>query len=413
MCFSVFMVLSSWFLVFGSWFLVLGLGFIPWLLVSGWRGLSAVFLILCIFAQGVGQRLTDTRIFLPFVVEPFRIILAAIMAKQTNSQRRVGVSRVAEWRVGRLISIIASGKYPNCQTLAREIEVSPKTIQRDLDHMRDQKMLPLEYDDKKHGFYFSRPVREFAPMQLSRGELVALFVAQKALEPLRGTRLQKLVAESVNKIASACPESVTMHWQDMDEAYSVKAAGVLAADALIFSSLLEAVMNHREVTFDYQKPQGRKPEQRRVQPYHVGQLQNGWYLIAHDLARKDLRKFALQRMSGLVILKTRFERDPKFSIRDHLNGGFGVWSYAAGAACFEVRIRFTGWAARYVAERPWHASQSIKPISDDGGEIEFRAEVAGLEEITRWVLSYGRHAKVLAPKKLRDAVHAEARAMLE
>ncbi len=335
------------------------------------------------------------------------------MAKQTSTKRRVGVSRVAEWRVGRIISIIASGKFPNCQTLAREIEVSPKTIQRDLDHMRDQKEIPLEYDNKKHGYWFSRPVSEFAPMQLSRGELVALFVAQKALEPLRGTRLQKLVAESVNKIASACPESVTMHWQDMDEAYSVKTTGVLAADALIFASLLEAVMNHREVTFDYHKLEGRRKEHRRVQPYQVGQLQSGWYLIAHDLARKELRKFALQRLSGLEVLKARFVRDPTFNIRDYLSSGFGVWSYGGDAERFEVCIRFTGWAARYVAERQWHASQSITPLKDDGSEIEFRAELAGLEEITRWVLGHGRHAKVLAPTKLRDAVHAEARAMLE
>ncbi len=335
------------------------------------------------------------------------------MAKQSSTKRRVGVSRVAEWRVGRIISIIASGKYPNCRTLAREIEVSPKTIQRDLDHMRNQKNLPLEYDDKRHGYCFSRPVSEFAPMQLSRGELVALFVAQKALEPLRGTRLQKLVAESVNKIARACPESVTMHWQDMDEAYSVKAAGVLAADTRIFASLLEAVMNHREVTFDYHKLEGSRKEHRHVQPYHVGQLQSGWYLMGHDLARKELRTFALQRMSRLASLRTRFERDPRFSAREYLSSGFGVWSYVPDAERFEVRIRFTGWAGRYVAERQWHPSQSITPMKADTREIEFRAELAGLEEITRWVLGFGRHAQVLSPKKLRDAVRAEARAMLE
>ncbi len=63
---------------------------------------------------------------------------------------------------------------------------------------------------------------------------MALFVAQKALDPLHGTRLQRLVAESVNKIAAACPESVTMHWEDLDAAYSVKTTGVLAADTSLF-----------------------------------------------------------------------------------------------------------------------------------------------------------------------------------
>lgn len=102
--------------------------------------------------------------------------------------KRAGHSRVAEWRLGRIIGIIAAGRYPNCRTLAAEIEgVSTKTIQRDLNHLRAMRDLPLEYDEQRRGFYFTRPVSEFAPIQLSQGELVALFVAQKALEPLRGT----------------------------------------------------------------------------------------------------------------------------------------------------------------------------------------------------------------------------------
>lgn len=336
------------------------------------------------------------------------------MRNQLKPEVRVGVRRNVEWRVHRVLSIIASGKYPSCQQIADEIEgVSAKTIQRDISHLQNARNAPIEYDAVRHGYYLTGPLSDLPPIQLTRGELVALFVAQKALEPLRGTKLQKVVAESVNKIAAGCPESVTMHWDDMDAAYSVKATGVLAADASLFAQLLDAVMNKKEVAFTYEKLEasGRK-EARHVQPYHVGQLQNGWYLIAHDLARKEMRKFALQRMSGLEVLKTRFARDPKFSIREYLSSGFGVWSYGAGAECFEVRIRFTGWAARYVAERHWHASQKITPLKEDGSEIEFRAQLAGLEEITRWVLSHGRQAQVLEPEELRKRVVDEARAML-
>lgn len=335
-------------------------------------------------------------------------------SSRVQPNARLGIRRTVDWRVGRIISIIASGQYPNCQTLAREIEVSAKTIQRDLDHLRHQKDLPLEYDEVRHGFYFTRPVSEFAPMQLSRGELVALFVALKALEPLRGTPLYKQVAQSLNKIASACPEAVSIHWQDLNAACSVKDAGAMQVDATLFSTLLDAALNRQEVAFFYRKLSGGgRGELRRLQPHHVGNLMNGWYVIGHDLDRGGWRTFALQRISGLDVLKTRFVRDPAFHIRDHLSTGFGVWSYGAEAETFEACIRLTGWAARYVAEGRWHRSQKITPLKEDGSEIEFRAELAGLEEITRWVLGFGRHAKVVSPKQLRDAVHAEARAMLE
>ncbi len=97
-------------------------------------------------------------------------------------------------------------------------------------------------------------------------------------------------------------------------------------------------MNRREVVFDYQKLEVRRKEQRRVQPYHVGQLQNGWYLIAHDLARQEMRKFALQRMSGLEVLRSRFQRDPTFNMREYLSSGFGVWSYSCCGAIKQGRL---------------------------------------------------------------------------
>jgi predicted DNA-binding transcriptional regulator YafY len=327
---------------------------------------------------------------------------------------RAGNRRSTIWRVHDIIKRLQARPFQSAAQLAEAIEgVSTKTILRDVKFMKEQLDLPLKYHEKKHGFHFTEPVSEFAPMQLSRGELVALFVAEKAVEPLKGTRLHKLVHDSLHKIAEACPESVSLHWADLDEAFSMKTTGVLKSDVTAFMKLMDAVLEHREVVFDYPKSNGRGLERRQVHAYHVGQLQNGWYLIAHDPARGALRKFALQRMSGLELLKSRFERDPKFNMRDYLGSGFGVWSYPEDAPRFEVRIRFTGWAARFVAERQWHESQTITSIKDDGSVIEFRAELAGLEEITRWVLGHGRHAKVLAPKKLRDAVHAEARAMLE
>lgn len=327
----------------------------------------------------------------------------------------MGVRRNVEWRVNRVLSIIASGKYPTCQQMADEIEgVSAKTIRRDIAHLQNDRKAPIEYDPVRHGYHLTGPLLDLPPIQLTRGELVALFVAQKALEPLRGTNLQKVVAESVNKIAASCPESVTMHWDDMDAAYSVKTTGVLAADASLFAQLLGAVMNRKEVEFIYHKLEtsGRK-ELRQVQPYHVGQLQNGWYLIGHDLARKEMRKFAMQRMDKLKVRNTRFKRDAAFNVREYLSNGFGVWSYTGDACRYQVCIVFTGWAARVVAERHWHASQTIIPMNKESSEIEFRAELAGLEEITRWVLSHGRHARVIAPPELKKRIRVELKLMME
>ena len=333
--------------------------------------------------------------------------------RQTKPSLRVGVSRSAAWRVAEIQRLLVARPYANCTTLAREIEVSPKTIQRDIDFMRQQEGLPIEYDPVRHGYYFTKDASDLPPLRLTRGELVALFLARKALEPMRGTTLERLVAESVNKIAEACPSEVSFHWQDLDEAFSVKAAGVLPADVELFNNLLDATMNGKEVAFEYHKLRGTKGEQRTVRPYHVMQNENGWYLIGLDVDRGEIRTFALQRLKELRATKTRFIRPPDFNARDHLSTGFGVWSYeTAGAHRHNVCLRFEGYAARVVAERLWHPTQSVELQTGDGGTILFRLRVAGLEEITRWVLSWGSKVSVIGPQELRERVKAEAAAIV-
>lgn len=199
-----------------------------------------------------------------------------------------------------------------------------------------------------------------------------------------------------------------MQWHELDAAFSVKASGVLPADVTLFGDLLDAVRACREVSFDYRKLTATKSERRTVRPYHVGQIEHGWYLIAHDAERQALRTFALQRITQLQVMKSKFERDPRFNARDHLGGGFGVWSYdGSGSQGHEVRIRLEGYAARVVAERQWHSSQGIRKLKPDGSVIEFQATLAGLEEITRWVLSWGSKARVLGPPELRQRVRDE------
>jgi len=317
------------------------------------------------------------------------------------------------WRVMEIHKIVRSGRNPNCSTLAREIEVTPKTIQRDVNFMRDQLGLPLEYDQIKHGYHYTQEVHEFPMLHLSRNDLVALFLARHALEPLRGTRLEKMLADSFSKIAEACPGEVSIQWHELDGAFSVKASGVLPADVTLFGDLLDAVMANREVSFAYHKLTGSKPEHRTVQPYHVGQIEHGWYLLAYDPERKGMRTFALQRITNLTVLKSKFERDGRFNARDHLGGGFGVWSYAGEEKRkYEVHIRFEDYAARVVAERMWHSTQAIRKLKPDGSVIEFQADLSGLEEITRWVLSWGSKARVLGPQELKKRVKDELRKMV-
>src|SRR5262245_25798760 len=88
-------------------------------------------------------------------------------------------------RMMRIHQAIATGRFPNATTLARDIEVVPKTIHRDIEFMRDRLQLPVAYDGRKYGYYYTEEVSAFPTLQITEGELVALLVAEKALQQYR------------------------------------------------------------------------------------------------------------------------------------------------------------------------------------------------------------------------------------
>ena len=62
-------------------------------------------------------------------------------------------------------------------------------------------------------------------------------------------------------------------------------------------------------------------------------------------------------------------------------------------------------------ERRWHPTQETKSLNAKGTRVEVCFEVGRLEEVLRWVLSFGSCARALAPKELADMVKQEIRAM--
>ena len=308
----------------------------------------------------------------------------------------------------RLHQQLSAGHFPNCRKLAAELEVSPKTIQRDIDFMRDRLGLPIAYDQLKFGFVYSEPVTHFPSVEVSQGEVVALFVAQKALEQYRGTSFEKPLRIAFDKITDGLRDRVEFRWADVDAAISFRGIGNTAADLELFEIVSRCVLDSRELAFGYKKLGSTEFEPRRVQPYHLGCVENQWYLFGLDLIRQQLRTFALPRIRKVRDTGKGFQRPADFSISDHLSDSFGVFK---GRAVHRVRIHFDAFASRLVGERQWHGSQKIKRLADD--TLELSLTLGSLEEIQRWILSWGSHANVLAPAELRAAVRAEAEAVLK
>lgn len=305
----------------------------------------------------------------------------------------------------RIHELLQGGQPRSRPALALELEVSPKTVGRDLDFMRDRLGLPLEYDPVRHGFVYTRRVVQFPTMKISEGELVALSVARKALTQYRGTAFEKPLRDAFEKLTGGLRDQIQFAWGDLGESISFRAAGQSVGDLTTFETASQGVLRAEELEFSYQKLHRDAAETRTVEPLHLACIDNQWYLFARDLAREGaIRTFALIRMTGLRATGRLFERPADFSLDEHLADSFGVF---AAPAPGEVRLRFDAFAARLIRERTWHASQTITPLP--GGGLELGLRVGLSPEVERWIRGWGEHVEALAPAELRASIARVAR----
>lgn len=297
-----------------------------------------------------------------------------------------------------------SDRYPNCSTVGKRLEVSPKTIQRDLEFMRDRLGLPIEYDRVRHGYAYTEEVSHFPVLNVTEGELVALLVAQKALEQYKGTSFEAPLRTAFHKMTAGLQGTVSVLFDNISTVISFRPFGPSRQDLENFRKISRAVINQREIEFGYRKLRSSRPEARRLQPYHLLCNQDQWYVVGYDLKRKARRTFALPRISKVRLTKQAFIRPAGFSIEKHFGGSFGVF---AGEGDFAITIWFDAFAARLVRERFWHTSQTARELPDE--ELELSMHLNSLEEVERWILSWGEHAKVISPPELKDRIKTVAR----
>ncbi len=314
-------------------------------------------------------------------------------------------SRFSVERMLRIHERLKDGAALNCTRLAREMEVSRKTIQRDIDHMRDRLGLPIEYDRAAHSYAYTETVEAFPTVQMSEGDAVALFVAERALEPLRGTPLFDRLRATFDKLTSNLKGTIDVTADD-HAAVSFRHFGEGRTNPAAFDALQKARDQQREVTFAYQKPGGHGSESRRVRPYHLTHRDNLWYLVAHDCARDAIRTFALPRMSDVQLTRKTFDLPDDFDPTAFFASALGV---VEGKGDYAIVIHFSAEVAHRIEERDWHESQKLKRRRD--GSVELHLRLSSLGEIERWVLGWGDQAEVLAPPELRDQLVATTAAM--
>ncbi|MDF1605069.1 YafY family protein [Nocardioides sp. YIM 152315] len=208
-------------------------------------------------------------------------------------------------RMLRLLSLLQTHRYWPGGELAGRLEVSPRTLRRDIDRLRE-----LGYDvDAVRGVsggYQLRAGGALPPLLLEDEEAVAIAVGLHTAASGAVAGMEETAVQALAKVIALMPPRLRRRMDALrSQTDGVPWGGGPAVDATVLSVLAQACRDDEPVTFDY-TARNAEPSQRRVEPHRLVSLGRRWYLVAYDRDRQDWRSFRVDRMSDAAATGQRF-----------------------------------------------------------------------------------------------------------
>ncbi|MFC7493166.1 MULTISPECIES: helix-turn-helix transcriptional regulator [unclassified Nocardioides] len=208
-------------------------------------------------------------------------------------------------RMLRLLSLLQTHRYWPGGELADRLEVSARTLRRDIDRLRD-----LGYDvDAVRGVsggYQLRAGTALPPLLLEDDEAVAIAVGLHTVASGAVAGLEDTAVQALAKVIALMPPRLRRRMDALrSQTEAVPWGGGPAVDATVLSALAQACRDDEPVGFTY-AARGAEPGTRRVEPHRLVSLGRRWYLVGYDRDRQDWRSFRLDRMSDVATTGQRF-----------------------------------------------------------------------------------------------------------
>lgn len=212
-----------------------------------------------------------------------------------------------------IIQLLRGGKLIRARDLAEELEVSERTIYRDIADLMASGV-PIEGEAGLG--YLLRDGYDLPPLMFTEDELEALVLGARMVQSWTDPDLAKIAAQALSKIDAVLPEHLQKFREDsMMLAPKRKIWGDIA---LIMRDLRNAVRTRNKVSITYTDATGIATE-RTVRPLGLSLYGPEWHLAGWCDLRNDFRTFRLDRLTRHAVLDDTFADEPGKRLKDYFN----------------------------------------------------------------------------------------------
>jgi len=315
-----------------------------------------------------------------------------------------GEPLIRQWNLLKLLQSYRFGT--SAEELAERVGCSVRQVKRDLGVLQEVGF-PILFEQRDFGKRFWKLSRDFVEtgqVLLSVTEMLSLYLSRQLLAPLAGTQFGDGLSSALDKIKTMLPSKALTYFRSLDERLFVKSmpGHDYSAQDKEIRTINQAVAESRVLKVRYRSAHSGNIYEWRLEPYGIVLFGMSLYCVARLPDHNEMRTLKVERLLGVELTGETFERPYDFSLQEYLHGSFGIFTPGERVV---AKVRFSGWAAVNVRELQWHPSQKLAEDSSDHVIAQF--ELADTTEFKRWVLGFGRHATVLAPKELAGEVADE------
>lgn len=257
------------------------------------------------------------------------------------------------------------------RALRDALEVSPATLKRDLDYLRDRLGAPIEYDRFVNGYRFG-PQRtgqrhELPGLWFSERELYALLMANQLLGELDA---EGIISRHLTPLLDRIHQLLGS--DDVDANWLVRRVKIIspakrAVPMQFFELLGEALVRRRRLHLRYLTRARGEVGERDISPQRLVHYRHTWYVDAWCHSRERLLRFALDAIEDARLLDGRAKEVALRVVESEMDGGYGVY---AGARAQWVTLLFEPQAAQWVSREQWHPRQRGLRLPDGRYRLE-------------------------------------------
>jgi predicted DNA-binding transcriptional regulator YafY len=295
-------------------------------------------------------------------------------------------------RLLKLLSLLQTRRDWPGEELAGRLEVSCRTIRRDVERLRSLGY-PVEAVSGPAGGYRLHAGTAMPPLLLDDDEAVAIAVGLRTAAGASVTGIEETSVRALVKLEQVLPAHLRSRVNALQTATATLAATGPTIDPEVLTAIAGACRDHERLRFRYTNRDG-TDSRRLVEPHSLVNLGRRWYLVAWDCEREDWRTFRVDRLgqpSGAAM---------RFVPRElpHKDAAAYVAASRQSSATHRYQARLTLHVAADAAAELPHLWGEVVPL--DAGTCDYRTSDDSLDWLAVRVAMLGVQFEVHEPPEL-------------